>query len=76
MAICAGKRKSAITCNSAVYLCEECISIGCDQVEAGECSNQGFRFGTCVKCGKPRFLSASDLVRMLETTYTKEEIIR
>ena len=70
MANCSGKRKSLAICNSTVYDCDECASAGCDQIEAGECSNQGFRFGTCVTCGKARLLSAFDLVRMLETTQT------
>jgi hypothetical protein len=51
MADCSGKRKSAAKCNSVVYSCNKCTSVGCDQVEADECSNQGFRSGTCVKCG-------------------------
>jgi hypothetical protein len=51
MASCPGKRKSAATCNSVIYRCNKCTSVGCDQVQAGECSNQGFRLGTCVKCG-------------------------
>jgi len=51
MADCSGKRKSAATCNSVVSSCNKCTSVGCDQVEADECSNQGFRSGTCVKCG-------------------------
>jgi hypothetical protein len=51
MASCPGKRKSAATCDSVVHRCTKCTSVGCDQVQAGECSNQGFRFGTCLKCG-------------------------
>ena len=51
MADCSGKRKSAATCNSVVSSCNKCTGVGCDQVEADECSNQGFRSGTCVKCG-------------------------
>jgi hypothetical protein len=70
MAGCAGKRKSAVTCNSAIHCCRKCTSVGCDQVEEGECSNQGFRFGTCMKCGKVRFLAAADLVLMLEAAWT------
>jgi hypothetical protein len=68
---CSGKRKSAGICNSTVHLCDECANVGCDQIEAGECSNQGFRLGTCVNCGKARFLSAVDLVRILETTLSR-----
>jgi len=51
MASCIGKRKSAATCDSVVYRCLKCTNVGCDQGQAGGCSNQGFRFGTCVKCG-------------------------
>ena len=51
MPSCPGKRKSAATCNGAVYYCKQCAHIGCDQVQTDECSNQGFRCGTCVKCG-------------------------
>jgi hypothetical protein len=71
MAGCAGKRKTLAICKSNLHECDECESVGCDQIEAGECSKQGFRFGTCLTCGKGRFLSAVDLVRMLETTQTR-----
>lgn len=36
---------------AVIYRCNKCTSVGCDQLQAGECSNQGFRLGTCVKCG-------------------------
>jgi hypothetical protein len=71
MANCFGTRKSAGICNSSVHQCDECANTGCDQIEAGECSNQGFGLGTCVSCGKARFLSAVDLVRILETTQSR-----
>jgi hypothetical protein len=51
MAVCSGKRKSGATCNSTVYRCDKCVNVGCDQVHAGECSNQGFRLSMCLKCG-------------------------
>jgi hypothetical protein len=51
MASCSGKLKSAATCGSVVHRCKKCMSIGCDQVAPDECSEQGFRLGTCVKCG-------------------------
>jgi hypothetical protein len=54
MASCQGKRISTTICNSVVYRCENCTNVGCDQVEAGECSNQGFRSNSCVICGALR----------------------
>jgi hypothetical protein len=51
MASCPGKLKSAASCNSVVHQCKKCLSVGCDQVQADECSQQGFRLGTCVNCG-------------------------
>ena len=51
MASCQGKRRSTAICNSVVYRCENCTNVGCDQVEAGECSNQGFRSRFCLMCG-------------------------
>ena len=54
MTNCQGKRRSAAKCNSAVYRCENCTNVGCDQVEAGECSNQGFRSKSCLMCGTIR----------------------
>ena len=54
MASCQGKRRSTAICNSVVYRCENCTNVGCDQVEAGECSNQGFRSNSCLMCGTIR----------------------
>ena len=54
MASCQGKRRSTAICNSVVYRCENCTNVGCDQVEAGECSNQGFRSNSCLICGTIR----------------------
>jgi hypothetical protein len=53
MASCTGRRKSAAaaTCDKVVERCGNCTSVGCDQDRTGECSNQGFRLGSCVKCG-------------------------
>ena len=54
MASCQGKRRSKSICNDAVFRCENCTNVGCDEVEAGECSNQGFRSNTCLMCGTLR----------------------
>jgi hypothetical protein len=54
MASCQGKRKSTATCNSVTYRCENCTNVGCDQVMAAECSNQGFRLSICLMCGTIR----------------------
>ena len=54
MASCPGKRRSTAMCNKVVYRCENCTNVGCDQVEAGECSNQGFRSNSCLMCGTIR----------------------
>ena len=51
MAICVGKRKSAGSCHSPVYRCTTCTNVGCDQGNFDECSNQGFKLGTCLTCG-------------------------
>jgi hypothetical protein len=51
MASCQGKTKSAAACNSLVIRCTQCTNVGCDQALAGDCSNQGFRSGICMKCG-------------------------
>jgi hypothetical protein len=51
MAKCIGKRRASATCDGMVERCGNCTSLGCDQERAGECSNQGFRLGSCVKCG-------------------------
>jgi hypothetical protein len=51
MGSCQGKRRSTAICNSVVYRCENCTNVGCDQVEDGECSNQGFRSNSCLMCG-------------------------
>jgi hypothetical protein len=66
MPSCLGKRKSGATCSSVVHRCEKCTNAGCDQDHRDECSNQGFRFGTCLKCGNARFLTAIELVQRLE----------
>jgi hypothetical protein len=54
MASCQGKGRSTAICNSVVYRCENCTNVGCDQVEANECSNQGFRSNSCLMCGRMR----------------------
>jgi Sigma-54 factor, Activator interacting domain (AID) len=70
MASCPGKRKSAATCNSAVYRCKQCANIGCDQVHTDECTNQGFRCGTCLKCGTIEL--AQDLLRQQRLVMTPQ----
>jgi hypothetical protein len=54
MANCQGRKRSTAICNGVVYRCENCTNVGCDQVEAGECSNQGFRSECCLICGTIR----------------------
>jgi len=51
MANCQGKRKSTAICNGVVNRCDNCTNVGCDQIEARECSNQGFRSNSCLMCG-------------------------
>jgi hypothetical protein len=65
MANCLGRKKSG-PCNDPIHRCDDCGTVGCDQIEAAGCSNQGFRMHTCLKCGKPRFLTAIELVTSLE----------
>ena len=54
MASCPGKRRSTAICNSVVYRCENCTNVGCNQIDAGECSNQGFRSNARLMCGTIR----------------------
>ena len=54
MAICNGHKKSAALCHSTVNGCTRCTNVGCDQDEAGQCSNQGFHSGICLNCGAPK----------------------
>jgi hypothetical protein len=51
MASCPGKRGTS-ACNSTLYRCKACNNVGCEQSTEGKCTNQGFRAGTCMKCGK------------------------
>jgi hypothetical protein len=53
MANCTGRKKS-IPCDSIVHSCGKCTNVGCDQLEVGECSNQGFLSGVCLSCGTIR----------------------
>ena len=70
MASCQGKRRSAAICNSVVYRCENCTNVGCDQLEAGECSSQGFRSNSCLMCGTIRLGEE----RLAMTPQLEEEI--
>jgi len=52
MSNCHGQRKNYnMTCNSSIYKCKKCGNVGCNQPSEGDCSQQGFRNGSCVKCG-------------------------
>jgi hypothetical protein len=70
MAICTGKRRSAATCQDIVYSCAECTNVGCDQINGGECSNQGFRLGICLSCGTRR--ARKELGRLVITPQLRE----
>jgi hypothetical protein len=50
MAHCRGKHKKRNTCNSLIYRCKRCGSLGCDQDKRAECTSQAFQQGTCVNC--------------------------
>ena len=50
---CPGKRKNENRCGSVVYKCKHCQSVGCDHSKEEECSNQNFKSGKCLRCGKP-----------------------
>lgn len=63
MATCRGKHKGTSVCDREVCRCENCTNVGCDQDGDEACSNQGFRLGTCTKCGASR-LGAEDLLTM------------
>ena len=50
---CQGKRtQRSGKCGSIVRVCKYCGSVGCEQSKEGACSNQVFRNGKCLKCGK------------------------
>jgi len=73
MVSCTGKRKSA-SCGSRVYGCRKCTNFGCDQLQAGECSNQGFRSGRCIRCETVRV--AEDLGLLVMTPQLQEAVRR
>lgn len=50
MAQCKG-RDGNTTCLSTLYMCKKCGNVGCDKPSNGRCSNQGFKFSVCVRCG-------------------------
>ena len=51
MATCPGK-KGTSSCSSTLHRCKACGNVGCEQSSDGKCTNQGFRSGKCMKCGK------------------------
>jgi len=48
---CPGKRDNH-TCNAQLYRCKSCGNVGCDHGQDGKCTNQAFKTGKCLKCGK------------------------
>lgn len=46
MAFCPGKRGKG-SCNSAVFKCKKCGSVGCDD---RQCTNYSFDYFKCLKC--------------------------
>ena len=50
MASYTGRRENH-SCMSQLYRCKKCGNVGCDQIQDGKCSNQGFKFGKCLRCG-------------------------
>jgi hypothetical protein len=52
MPSCPGRRtKNNSSCNKTLYRCKKCGNVGCDYSNFGECTNQGFQSGKCLKCG-------------------------
>jgi hypothetical protein len=51
MAYCVGKRATGGTCQSNLKRCKKCGNVGCDKMKEGECTNQTFWQGKCLKCG-------------------------
>jgi hypothetical protein len=49
MATCPGKKKNGFGCQSGVYKCKKCGSVGCDN---RDCGNRTFDGGKCLKCGQ------------------------
>jgi late competence protein required for DNA uptake (superfamily II DNA/RNA helicase) len=76
MAICQGKRRSTTICNSVVYRCENCTNVGCDQVDTGECSNQGFRSNNCLMCGRIRLRERLAMTPQLEEAMKILRLVR
>lgn len=52
LSICKGKRVkyNNSLCSKTLYRCKKCGNWGCDQTHQGECTNQGFVSGRCLKC--------------------------
>lgn len=52
MASCPGRRtKRSGSCLATLYRCKKCGNVGCEHIQAGECTNQGFRLTKCARCG-------------------------
>ncbi len=51
MASCPGKKSNNQTCYQSLYRCKKCGNVGCDRNNIGECPNQAFNCGKCMRCG-------------------------
>ena len=50
MARCNGDRGKT-KCPDAIFKCQKCQAVGCNQNSDDVCSNQNFRISKCKKCG-------------------------
>jgi len=53
MGLCRGKllNERNKTCNYLLKQCKVCGIVGCDRQREGECTNQAFKGGLCLRCG-------------------------
>jgi hypothetical protein len=53
MPSCYGRRLTMATkprCDATIYRCKKCGQVGCDKPREGDCSNQLFANGRCLRC--------------------------
>jgi len=54
MASCYGRRRLTVgdtLCAGPLYRCTKCGHVGCEKPKVGDCTNQTFAVGRCLRCG-------------------------
>ena len=53
MGLCRGKvvTENNKQCNYLLKQCKVCGIVGCDRQFEGQCTNQAFKVGLCLRCG-------------------------